>query len=139
MKVHLLIVDDESEIRDMLDRHFRYEGYEVEMAANGQEALDKMEAIKTDIVITDIAMPVMDGLELLKAVRAQYPMVHTIVMTGYVTLDNALACMRYGADTCVFKPLADLRELDEAVHRAVQSIQRWLDILKALTEMKPRT
>lgn len=137
MKVSLLIVDDEAEIRAMLERHYLFEGYDVTTAANGQEALAKMAEAKVDIVITDIMMPVMDGIDLLRAIRTHYPMVHSIVITGYVSLENALACMRQGADTCVFKPLEDLGQLNTAVQRAVEDIQRWLNILRELTEMKP--
>ena len=65
MKVQILVVDDEPEIRAMLSRHYRYLGYEVNTAAHGREALDSLALAKTDIVITDIKMPVMDGIELL--------------------------------------------------------------------------
>jgi CheY-like chemotaxis protein len=65
-------------------------------------------------------------------------MVHTIMTTGYVTLDNALACMRLGADTLVFKPITDLKELEEAVARAVAALRHWVDLLKRLQAMKPQ-
>lgn len=136
MKPRILVVDDENEIRDMLSRHFRFIGYEVNTAANGQEALEILEKERTDIVISDIMMPVMGGIEMLDTIRQQYPMVHVIMITGYVTLENALACMRLGADTCIFKPLEDLAELEEAVSKAVSSLQNWLDILQQLTAMK---
>ena len=137
MKVCILVVDDELEIRDMLSRHFRFMDCEVETAENGKEALAIMAKTRVDIVISDILMPEMDGVELLRAIRDEYPMVHVIMITGYVTMENVLACMRHGADTCVFKPLADLEEIENAVRRAIDSIQRWLDILHELKEMKP--
>lgn len=137
MKVHLLIVDDEAEIRESLARHFRFLGFPVATAGNGREALEAMRQEKIDIVISDIMMPEMDGIELLRAIRAEYPMVHTIMTTGYVTLDNALACMRLGADTLIFKPIADLKEVEAAVENAVRALRHWVDLLKRLQAMKP--
>ncbi len=133
MKVHLLIVDDDPDIRDAVARHFRLGGYEVQTAANGREALDKMENARCDIVISDIVMPEMEGPDLLRAIREQYPMVHVIMMTGQVALENVLVCMRRGADTCIFKPFADFEELDAAVRRAVEATQRWLGIMRKLS------
>lgn len=137
MKPRLLIVDDESEIREMLQRHFRYMGYEVDTAHNGYEALEKLEEARTEVVISDIMMPEMDGIELLRSIRKQFPIVRTIMITGYVTLENALSCMRLGAETCVFKPLEDLTELEQAVEKAVRSLKHWQDKLKSLHAMKP--
>ena len=134
--VKLLIVDDELEICQMLERHFRYLGYEVETAGNGVEALRRLELSKIDVIISDIVMPDMDGIDLLRKVREQYPMVHTIMITGYVTLEHGLACMRHGADTCVFKPLEDLGELEEAVEKAVESLRSWQEKLKSLRSAK---
>jgi two-component system response regulator YesN len=76
-------------------------------------------------------MPEMDGLELLKTMLVQYPFVRRIVITGKVSLDYALACMRAGADTFIFKPI-DLDKLDAAVEKAVETIRHWFDLLKEL-------
>jgi DNA-binding NtrC family response regulator len=59
------------------------------------------------------------------------------MITGYMTLENALGCMRHGADTCVFKPLEDLTELEEAVEFAVGRLKRWQDKLRMLQAMNP--
>ncbi len=137
MNVHILIVDDEVEIREMLSRHFRFLGYSTDTACNGREALEKLAETKTDIVISDIMMPEMNGIELIGVVREEYPGIHTIMITGYVTLVNAMAAMRLGADTMVFKPLEDLSQLEQAVQRAVERIQHWLNLLNELRAMKP--
>ena len=136
MKIRLLIVDDEDDIRQMLDRHFRYIGYETDTACNGREALEKLSEDKFDIVISDIKMPEMDGIELLRGIRDQHPMVRTIMVTGYVTLENALSCMRLGAETCIFKPLEDLEELVNAVKRSVDYIKHWQDKFVKLQAMR---
>ena len=137
MKARLLIVDDEAEIRDMLSRHFRYLGFQVDTACDGIEAMQKLARTRTEVVISDIVVPRMDGVELLRTARRQYPMIRFIMITGYVTMENALACMRHGADTCVFKPIEDLVELEEAVEFAVVWLKRWQKKLKMLQEMYP--
>jgi len=132
MGARILIVDDEADNREMLCRHFEFEGYEVDSAANGEEALEQMRSARIEVVISDFIMPVMDGIDLLRAIRRQYPMTHVIMMTGYATLDNALSCMRHGADTCVFKPLTDLAELEAAVERAIADLRRWQEKFRTL-------
>ncbi len=138
MNARLLIVDDEEEIRDMLSRHFRFQDIHVQTARNGKEALETMEKDRVDVVISDIKMPEMDGIQLLRELRRQYPMVHTIMITGYVTQENILACMRHGADNCVFKPLDEnLTELDASIRKAVESINNWQNKLRKLRSIKP--
>jgi len=136
MAKKLLIVDDEVEIREMLSRHFKFLGYNTSIASNGQEAMNYLGENKVDIIITDIMMPVMDGVTLLKTIRKEYPMVQVIMITGYVSLDNALSCMRAQASTCIFKPLEDLTELEEAVEKAFQTIEMWKRKFKELRGLK---
>jgi DNA-binding NtrC family response regulator len=134
---HILIVDDESEIRDMLSRHFRFLGYQTDTANDGKEALAIMAEKRFDVVISDIMMPIMDGVTLLKHIGEQYPMVRVIMITGYITLENALACMRRHAETCIFKPLNDLLELEKAVQHAVETLDNWNQKFHELKGMDP--
>ena len=137
MKAKLLIVDDEADIVAMLARHFKMMDYQVITAPSATDALVIMAEQRIDILISDIQMPAMDGVALLREVSRQYPMVRVIMMTGYVTLENALACMRLHADTCIFKPLNDLGELDSAVAQAVKTLDMWKTKLHQLQGMKP--
>lgn len=139
MKARLLIVDDEREIRELLSRHLRYLGYDVETAGDGIEALARMEESRIDVVVSDIKMPRMDGVMLLERVRKEYPMVRVIMMTGHVAQQAILACMREGAETCVFKPLQDMSEIEDAVLAAVRTVQRWWKILTELQALKTRS
>ncbi len=139
MKGRLLIVDDEVEIREMLSRHFRMIGYGVDLAGNGVEALEVLSSRPIDVVISDIMMPKMDGVSLLREIRVQYPMIRVIMITGYITLENALACMRNKADTCIFKPLNDLAELEEAIAFAINNLKHWQEKLQELKGMKSMT
>lgn len=133
---HLLLVDDEAGIRDSLGRHFRLAGYEVETACDGLEACEKLAKVPYRVVVSDIMMPRMDGIELLRLVRQEYPMTRTVMITGYVSLENALACVRLGADTCVFKPFRDLEELDAAVEAAFVYHEQWERKLLELRGLK---
>ncbi len=136
MKACILIVDDEIEIREMLSRHFKLMGYDTETAGSVDEAVDVLNRKMIQVVISDIMMPGKTGIELLPIIHDNFPMIRVIMITGYVTLENALACMRKGADTCIFKPLGDLEELDEAVKRVYDWHVRWQEKLRSLQRMK---
>ncbi|CAM2007463.1 response regulator [Acanthopleuribacter pedis] len=137
MSLNLLIVDDEAEIRNLLARHFTLLDYTVATAENGKAAVEILENSRIDAVITDILMPEMDGIGLLGYLRDQLPMVRTIVITGYITLDNALACMRLRAEAFVFKPIEDLTELEEAIGQIEKRLKTWQRKLRELRGMRP--
>jgi DNA-binding NtrC family response regulator len=135
-KFKILVVDDEINIQKMIQRYFRLKGYEVDTASNGKIAIDILESKRYDVVISDIKMPVMDGTDLLREIKAQSPMTHVIMISGYATLNNALTCMRLGALTCIFKPIEDMKELEEAVSDAIKYLTRWEEKFKILIHMK---
>lgn len=138
MSAQLLIVDDEKEIRTNLEIYFKSLGYEVDLAEDGQAAIDMLTVKRFDIIISDISMPRKDGIELLREVRHDYPMTRVIIITGYISLENALSCMRLGADTCVFKPLDKLDELTASVESSLKNLQQWQEKLRELVGMKSR-
>ncbi len=133
MSKAMLIVDDEKTIRESLCRVFKAQGFSTFEAADGIEALSFLENTRVDIIISDIMMPRMNGVELLGEVRKQYPMIRVIMITGQVRLENALACMRRGADDCIFKPITDIGELTESVKRSYERLERWCRKLEALS------
>lgn len=106
--MRLLIVDDEPVIRKGLLKML--EAYdlaftEIQIAENGVEALVKIEASSPDIVLTDINMPKMDGLELCKAINEQYSHIQTVVISGYSDFEYAQKCIRYGVKHYLLKPI----------------------------------
>ena len=133
---NLLIVDDEKEIREMLARHFAFEGYNIFQAGDGIEALELLNSQKIDLIISDIVMPRMSGVELLEIVHKEFPMIRMNMITGYVTQSNLLQCMQNHADNVIYKPLEDLQELEDSVKRSLESITRWKNKLKVLQGMK---
>ena len=122
----LLIADDEKNIRDGLVDFIDYAQYGVEcagVAADGAQALARVEAGDVDILLTDINMPGMDGIALLKAACAARPGLKSIVLSGYDNFDYVREAMRAGAYTYLLKPVKR-QELTEAVRAVVQQIDR---------------
>ncbi len=107
----ILVVDDEAPIRDMLQKGLTLRGgFSVEVAQSGIEAIEKIEKDVFDLVLTDLMMPEMDGLELLKTVKGTRPEVMVILMTAYGSIETAVEAMRIGANDYITKPV-DFNEL----------------------------
>ncbi|MFC1658907.1 sigma-54-dependent transcriptional regulator [Candidatus Omnitrophota bacterium] len=104
---HILIVDDEPLTRKSLFEILKYEGYHVDTAEDGSKALDIIGRQAPAIVITDLKMPGMDGLSLLKAIRGRNKEIAVVLVTGYGTIDNAVEAMREGAFDYITKPILD--------------------------------
>jgi len=109
----ILIVDDEKTIRDSSKLILDEEGYETELAADGQEALEKIKETDFDIVITDIKMPRLDGIQLLEEVSKISPDTFVIIMTAYASVETAIEALRRGAQDYILKPI----EFDDLIIR----------------------
>ncbi len=114
----ILLVDDEPSILAALARALRRDGHEVLTAPDGRQALDLAAQETPDLVITDIRMPVMDGLELLRHLGQRRPRIPAIVMSAYATTEAAVGAMRLGACDFLAKPFK-LPQLREAIERAL--------------------
>ncbi|NJC87600.1 MAG: sigma-54-dependent Fis family transcriptional regulator [Desulfuromonas sp.] len=115
----ILIVDDEEGLRRLLVRVLTKSGYEATAVAGGAEALRQVAGESFDLVITDIKMPEMDGLELLRELKAFDPSLPIIVMTAYGTVENAVQALRAGAYDYVAKPF-EIDELKLTVDKALE-------------------
>jgi DNA-binding NtrC family response regulator len=93
----ILIVDDESEMRIALETTLKRENYQLVCAEDGKQALDQFEDNAFDLVLTDVRMPKLSGLELLRAVKERAPKIPVVMMTAYGTIDNAVEAMKEGA------------------------------------------
>jgi DNA-binding NtrC family response regulator len=109
MSHRILVVDDEQIIRDSISFILKKEGFTIEEAANGKIALDRITEQPFDVVITDIEMPVMKGIELLERVMQVSPQTLVLVITAYGSLETAIAALRAGASDYILKPI----EFDE--------------------------
>jgi two-component system, NtrC family, response regulator PilR len=119
---HLLIVDDEPSIRELLEISFRKEGHKVEVAANGEAAKRHLASRIFDIVVSDICMPDMDGVELLRYSKEVSPATVFLLITGVPTIDTAIDAVNFGADRYVIKGDRLLDELRPAVQRVAESL-----------------
>ncbi len=121
----LLVVDDEAIACHNLAHAFRKEGYEVVTCSDGAAALQQLQQRPFDLVLTDLRMPGIDGMALLAACQSHWPETRVIMLTGYATLDNAVAAMKAGAYHYLAKPfrLDEVREL-AARALAVQRLER---------------
>lgn len=115
----LLVVDDEFSVRDSLLNWFRKDGYEVEAASNGNEALRIFEAGRFDAAIVDIKMPGMDGVQLQEHLARLDPELPVIMVTAFASVDTAVRTLKLGAFDYVTKPV-DPDELSHLVRRAME-------------------
>jgi two-component system response regulator HydG len=134
----ILVVDDERSNLDSLEKIFRREGARVLKAGTGREALDLCRNHRVDVVLTDLMMPGMSGIELIKALATVAPDAETVVMTAYGTIETAVEAMREGAYDFVEKPLKRMQIVTKVKkaaerHRLVaenQSLKKELSALK---------
>ena len=121
----ILVVDDEEGARELFYTILSDEGYDVTLANNGEEALAEFKGDSFDLVITDIKMPVMDGLQLLQEIRKTNSKIDVIMVTAYGEVESYLKAMSLGAAEYINKPIR-IKELKRIVH-------------KVLTERKARS
>jgi response regulator RpfG family c-di-GMP phosphodiesterase len=119
-RARVLIVDDEKSIRDMLAEFLEMEGYLVDTAANGMEALESLEQEPFDLVLTDLKMPRMGGITLLDQMGKHAPSTMAIIMTGFGTVETAIDAMKRGAYDYILKPF----KLDEVLRVVERGVER---------------
>lgn len=117
--LHILVIDDEPSIVELLSEYLRARGHTVRTASDGEQAMAVLEEHDPDLVLTDMKMPGIGGLELLEHIRGRDRFIGTILMTGYGTIDTAIRAMKNGALDYLLKPFK-LREVHAAVIRAAE-------------------
>lgn len=120
-QAYILVVDDEGAIRYSITKTLQRVGYHVEAAASGEEALEMMKNQTYDVVLTDIRMPGLTGVELLRRIKEQAPDAIVILLTGYASLETAIESLRLGAHDYLVKPSSsqDIRtSVAQGVERA---------------------
>lgn len=117
-RANILLVDDEPSILATMSRILSDEGYEVDTAGDGHSAIRALQATHYDLVLTDLRMEGMDGLELLQHIRDESPQTVTVMITGYGSIDSAIEAVRLGAYEYLLKPVA-VEEIKQAVRRSL--------------------
>ncbi len=119
----LLIVDDEAEICEFLKSFFEDRDFKVATAHNGIAALEQVERFQPDVVLLDIQMPGMDGLQTLKKMKDTHPKLKVIMVTAVETQEKIEEAMRLGADNYITKPLS-LEYLEKDVQDKIDSLAK---------------
>ena len=133
----VLIVEDENQVARLIELELSYEGYQVDIAKTGKEALDKVEKFKPDLIILDWVLPEMDGLEVTRRIRSDGNDVPVIVLTGKDGLSDKVTSLDSGADDYITKPFATeellariravIRRKPQAVEGVLEYKDLWLD------------
>ncbi len=127
MSANLLIVDDEVSIRSNLSRHFARKGMEVFTAESGAAAVEACAASMMDLVLLDLRLPDLSGLEVLQRIKAASPQTSVVVITAHGDVDTAVHAMQLKADHFLVKPV-DLKALDALVLRLLESSRRMTEL-----------
>ena len=119
MKINLLIADDEKQFTDTLARRLKVRDCNITTVYSGEAAIEKAKTQAFDVIILDVQMPGISGIDALRQIRAISPLVPVIMMTGETAVENAIQSMRLGAFDFVIKPM-DTESLAEKIHQAYQ-------------------
>ena len=141
MKESILIIDDEKDILILLSSLLESEGYHIHTAQNGREGIQKFQEFNPDLILTDIRMPVMDGLDVLREVKTKEAHTEVIILTGHSDEATAIDCLRHGAYDYFCKPLEDIDVLLTAVQRVLEKRrleQKNQSLLRQLEELSIR-
>src|SRR4030042_6125044 len=130
---HVLVVDDEADVLDMCINVLSMQGYQVRGVHSGFDAVEENKKHKFDLLLTDIKMPGIDGLQTFRAVKEHNPDIVGVAITGYGAMETAIEALKLGMDDFLLKPFS-LDELSAAISKALpkKRLQRENPSLKAL-------
>jgi len=130
MKLKILIVDDEIEISKTLTRFLEIDDrFIIENVTSPVEALEKVKKEKIHIMLSDIMMPEMSGIELLEKVKAVDGLTQVIMMTAFSTVNRVVDCLEKGANDYLLKPFDDLEEVQKIIDVTAEKLDRWKSVL----------
>lgn len=120
---HVLLMEDEMNVAKGLEMVMREEGYEVDLADTGQGALDKFRASEFDLLVADLRLPDMDGMEVVQHVREKRPRTNVVIITGYPSVSSAVQAVRMGVSDYLRKPFTE-DEFKAAVKSALKEKEK---------------
>jgi DNA-binding NtrC family response regulator len=132
----ILHVDDDPQFTRLVSHVLQRKGYDVVSLNDPQQVLGELIRHGYRIVLLDIDMPGIDGIDLLRRIKEYDGGVQVIMLTGLVTLSNAMAAFRRGAEACFFKPLEDYAPLVQAIDATFHKIDHWWKALHELTRQR---
>lgn len=117
----ILVIDDDEDILNLIEWHLTNRGYDVITAYDGEQALSLVEKIHVDLVITDLKMPKIDGMEVLRRVKNKDPNIEVIILTGHGTMESVIEALRDGgAFDYLQKPLYNIKQLSFVTQKALE-------------------
>jgi len=134
-QIRILVVDDEPKICNLIEELFRLDGYQIDISFSGIEALQMMKKNKYQMLLTDLKMPGIDGLELIRKAKELNPEIKTIMITGYTTVDTAVQSLRNGVDDYIKKPF-NIMELKKVVKQTLYNRQVAIENAQLLRDLK---
>lgn len=120
MPARVLLVDDEQGFVETMAKRLEKREYEVAVAFNGQQGLDVLNERTIDVVVLDVKMPGMDGIETLKRIKTAHPLVEVVMLTGHATIESAIEGMKHGAFDYLMKPC----EMGELLAKVTEANER---------------
>ena len=134
MKTRVLIVDDEEKFSNPLAERLRLRDYEVTTSQSGEDAITQVKKYNYDVVILDVLMPGMDGIETLREIKKIKPLTEIIMLTGHATVETAIEGMKQGAMDFLMKPC----ETEDLVSKIQKAYHRKLEQEERIREAKAR-
>lgn len=133
----VLVVDDDHAVRNAIRVNLTKQGYDVALCTRAEDALRAIEERPIDLLLTDVAMPGMTGMELLRVAKQRWPEVRVVVMTGYGSVQDAVAAMKCGADDYIIKPVSK-DELMVIVERAMKEKALLAELVQLRQQIKEK-
>lgn len=134
MPARILLIDDEEAFITTMSKRLDKRGHPVSMAFSAQEGIAALEKEVIDVVILDVKMPGMDGIEALSVIKGRYPMVEVIMLTGHATVESAIEGMKRGAFDYMMKPC----DMDELLKKVGEAYDRKLGQEERILEARAR-
>ena len=137
-EMRIMLVDDEERFLSTTQKLLAKKGYDVLTASSGAEALEKLRIHNVHVVVLDVKMPGMDGIETLKAVKKTFPLVEVIMLTGHATVESAVEGLKSGATDYLMKPtdVKDLIQKAEEAFRKRQVLEEKIRVVQTRSFMK---
>ena len=136
--MRILVVDDEPRICHLIKELLKGEGYQIDVSFSGDDAMEMIKRCEYHLLITDLKMPGIDGIELIEKAKQECPEIRAIMVTGYATVDTAVQSLKYGVDDFLAKPF-NIAELKRSVTQTLHTRKIALANIQILKDSKPRS
>ncbi len=135
-RCRILVVDDEESVRVLLELMLTHKGHHVHVVSNAEEAIREVSRAEYRVVLTDIRMPGMDGMDFSAWIRREHPGIDVIIMTAFASIETAAEAVRLGAFDYLLKPFPDIALVASTVERAIEKQQTELELKQTIKDLE---